>query len=113
MRNLSADSMAVNPSLRTGITSLSCWMNWVDPGKEDHFVHIGEHLTDQLIKFGKGTFLNEPSYYLPNWKQALWGGHYDRLLAIKRKWDPDNIFTCHHCVGSDIKQPSLTDLLVG
>ena len=110
---MTADSTAVNPSLRTGIVSVSCWMGWADPTKEDHYVHIAEGLTDQLTKFGGGTFLNEPSSYLPNWKMALWGGHYDRLLAIKQKWDPDNIFTCHHCIGSDIKTPSLTDIIIG
>ena len=56
-------------------------------------------------RFDQGTYFNEPSEYLPNWKRDYWGGHYDRLLTIKRRWDPDNVFTCLHCVGSDLGRP--------
>ena len=27
---------------------------------------------------------------------------YNRLLTVKQLWDPDNLFWCHHCVGSDL-----------
>ena len=27
---------------------------------------------------------------------------YNRLLRVKQQWDPDNLFWCHHCVGSDL-----------
>lgn len=50
---------------------------------------------------GAGSYLNETDYFEPDWQHAFWGDHYDRLLAIKRKYDPRNVFTCHHCVGSE------------
>ena len=33
-----------------------------------------------------------------------WGSmdRYNRLLRVKQRWDPDNLFWCHHCVGSDL-----------
>ena len=33
-----------------------------------------------------------------------WGtmDRYNRLLRVKQQWDPDNLFWCHHCVGSDL-----------
>jgi FAD/FMN-containing dehydrogenase len=27
--------------------------------------------------------------------------HYPRLVEIKRRYDPDNVFTLHHGVGTD------------
>ena len=47
-----------------------------------------------------GAYSNEADYFQPNWQQAFWGEHYPKLLEIKRKYDPDGLFKCHHCVGS-------------
>lgn len=48
-----------------------------------------------------GTYANEADYFEPNWQQAFWGGNYPRLLEIKNKYDPNGLFYCHHCVGSE------------
>jgi FAD/FMN-containing dehydrogenase len=48
-----------------------------------------------------GAYANEADFYQKDWKQAFWGSHYPRLLEIKRKYDPDHVFTVHHGVGSD------------
>lgn len=48
-----------------------------------------------------GTYGNEADYFLNHWQNALWGEQYLRLLKIKKHYDPDNLFTCHHCVGSE------------
>jgi ribonuclease T2 len=37
-----------------------------------------------------------------SWKQRYWGSNYEHLLAVKKKYDPNNIFWCHNCVGSDL-----------
>ncbi len=50
---------------------------------------------------GAGTYVNETDYFEPNWQQEFWGENYDRLSQIKRKYDPDGLFFCHHCVGSE------------
>ncbi|HLL24748.1 MAG TPA: FAD-binding protein, partial [Kofleriaceae bacterium] len=48
-----------------------------------------------------GSYVNETDYFEPDWQRSFWGNHYPRLLAIKRKYDPQGVFTCHHCVGSE------------
>jgi hypothetical protein len=50
---------------------------------------------------GAGSYVNETDYFEPDWQEAFWGANYARLLAIKRKYDPDRMFICHHCVGSE------------
>jgi hypothetical protein len=50
---------------------------------------------------GAGSYVNETDYFVPDWQHELWGENYDKLLAVKRRVDPDNLFTCHHCVGSE------------
>lgn len=50
---------------------------------------------------GAGSYVNETDYFEPNWQSEFWGENYPRLLQIKRTYDPHNMFTCHHCVGSE------------
>ena len=39
---------------------------------------------------------------MDDWKTRYWGANYDKLLSIKNKYDPDVVFYCYHCVGSDL-----------
>ncbi len=48
-----------------------------------------------------GTYSNEADYHEPDWQKAFWGTHYPRLLAIKKKYDPEGLFRTHHSVGSE------------
>jgi hypothetical protein len=48
-----------------------------------------------------GSYLNEGDYFEPDWQNSFWGTNYARLLSIKKKYDPDGLFYCHHCVGSE------------
>jgi FAD/FMN-containing dehydrogenase len=49
----------------------------------------------------EASYVNETDYFEPNWQAAFWGENYPKLLEIKRIYDPHNMFTCHHCVGSE------------
>jgi hypothetical protein len=49
-----------------------------------------------------GTYLNESDYFQADWKEVFWGANYSRLLDIKRRYDPADVFNVHHGVGSDI-----------
>ncbi|KAI9775942.1 MAG: hypothetical protein M1835_005659 [Candelina submexicana] len=46
-----------------------------------------------------GCYLNEADVNEPNLPHAFWGDNYERLLDIKRKYDPDGVFWCAPCVG--------------
>ena len=37
----------------------------------------------------------------PNFQKAFWGSNYDRLLSIKRRVDPSDVFWCAACVGNE------------
>ena len=56
---------------------------------------------EKLRKFGDGDYLNTDYTPSPDWKLDFWGAHYVDLLMVKIKYDPDNLFSCCHCVGSD------------
>jgi FAD/FMN-containing dehydrogenase len=48
-----------------------------------------------------GSYLSETNYFEPRWQQSFWGANYPRLLAVKKKYDPDGLFFVHHGVGSE------------
>ncbi|KAK5166447.1 uncharacterized protein LTR77_007990 [Saxophila tyrrhenica] len=48
-----------------------------------------------------GVYMNEGDRLDPNYKQDYYGEHYDRLASIKEKVDPNGVFYCPTCVGSD------------
>jgi FAD/FMN-containing dehydrogenase len=48
-----------------------------------------------------GAYVNECDYFQLDWQKAFWGPNYPRLLAIKRRYDPDGLFFVHHGVGTE------------
>jgi FAD/FMN-containing dehydrogenase len=58
----------------------------------------------KLVRDG-GAYLSESDYFQKDWQQAFWGSNYDRLRAVKRKYDPDGLFFVHHGVGSEDWSP--------
>lgn len=51
-----------------------------------------------------GAYINEASPYEKDWKTTFYGGgdRYERLLGVKRKYDPKNVLWCFPCVGGDV-----------
>ncbi|KAK6065435.1 FAD-dependent isoamyl alcohol oxidase (FAD binding domain protein) [Seiridium cupressi] len=50
---------------------------------------------------GGGVYLNEVNYKQHGWQRELYGDNYDRLLEIKKKYDPDSLLFAHTAVGSE------------
>jgi len=50
---------------------------------------------------GAGAYVNECDYFQADWQRAFWGPNYPRLARVKRRYDPDGLFTVHHGVGSE------------
>jgi hypothetical protein len=48
-----------------------------------------------------GTYLNEADRADPDWKQDWFGSKYQWLSSVKKKYDPDEVFWCWRCVGSE------------
>jgi FAD/FMN-containing dehydrogenase len=49
----------------------------------------------------RGSYVAESNYFNHSWQDAFWGSNYQRLRAIKAKYDPDGLFFVHHGVGSE------------
>jgi FAD/FMN-containing dehydrogenase len=48
-----------------------------------------------------GSYVAESDFFEYQWRRSYWGSNYPRLAAVKKKYDPDGLFTVHHGVGSE------------
>ncbi|KAK0544411.1 hypothetical protein OC846_000905 [Tilletia horrida] len=53
---------------------------------------------------GGGCYYNEADVLEEDWKTAFFGANYDKLLSIKQKYDPNNVFIVWKGVGWDDQQ---------
>ncbi|KAM0168312.1 hypothetical protein ACHAPF_011111 [Botrytis cinerea] len=55
----------------------------------------------EVLTPGGGSYLNEGNFRQPDWQQTFYGKNYRKLLGIKNKWDPDQLFYATTAVGSE------------
>ena len=98
------DYTSVNPSWRKSMFVVDSGAAWNDSKYDEQIVEFTSEHEGIFQQYGIGIYTNEENMNCDgcDWKQQFWSlGHYDRLLKIKQKWDPNQVFWCNHCVGSD------------
>ncbi|KAK2850642.1 hypothetical protein FQN49_005465 [Arthroderma sp. PD_2] len=102
------DNTASHSSYKESRALLSFSANWTDDAPEEEKRRAKMTLIELTKRFAEivgkdtGTYLNEANPYEPDWQNVFWGEKYARLLSIKRRIDPKNLFVCNRCVGTDI-----------
>ncbi|RYP50738.1 hypothetical protein DL768_003798 [Monosporascus sp. mg162] len=87
----SPDKVAANPYLRKTIFSADKIRYGLSPALPS-------------ITPNGGVYLNETDFQATDFQTTFYGDHYKRLFAIKRKYDPDEIFYAKTAVGSDRRE---------
>jgi FAD/FMN-containing dehydrogenase len=107
-------STAINPAVFDAAT-LALTASWEQyafpgvPGREPdrERAALGARLVGETmdalraIAPDAGSYVNETDYFEPDWQRSFWGPNYPRLLDVKRRYDPQNVFRVHHGVGSE------------
>ncbi|KAI0891084.1 hypothetical protein F4806DRAFT_337578 [Annulohypoxylon nitens] len=99
-------SNSVLPAWRDSVYHMSFGVGWPATAGWD-VLSAGEKLLNEWqamlreITPGGGSYMNEATYDNPTWKEDYFGENYDRLLRIKHKYDPNNLFWANAAVGSD------------
>lgn len=106
---------AVTPAWRSGPWHLIHYRGWdpIDPtaGGTGSIAASFQAVHDEMNPLRKltptgGAYQNEADPFEPDPAATFWGqDNYDRLLKIKREVDPNNILTCHQCIGWDSTDP--------
>eukprot|EP01084_Bolivina_argentea_P165766 287919_1 len=97
---------AVTAGFRHNKFEIGMGIVWSDEKYTNNAMKRANEWESKFTKFGIGKYSNEENYECGNgcnWKQLFYGQiHYDKLLKVKQKWDPNQVFWCNHCVGSDL-----------
>jgi hypothetical protein len=70
----------------------------VTPDQDQEWLQVRDNATQV---FGATAYYNEDYIYEKDWQASMFGGQYEKLLAIKETVDPDRVFNCRQCVGSE------------
>ncbi|TFK90401.1 FAD-binding domain-containing protein [Polyporus arcularius HHB13444] len=103
--NETAGATAVTPTWRDAI-----WHLGIVPQVFQYNDTLAERgarykaLSEHIQKFrdltpGSGAYFNEGDVYEPDHETSYWGNNYPKLLAVKRKYDPNGLLDCWQCVG--------------
>ncbi|KAK8036180.1 hypothetical protein PG993_008794 [Apiospora rasikravindrae] len=106
-RNRVGADNAVHPAWREATVLLGMLHHWDGaPSAWDDMLAMQRRLTGMLPELervtpGSAAYVNEGDPFQENWKEAFFGPNYDRLLAIKDRYDPEGVFYARKTVGSD------------
>ena len=99
-------SNAVLPQWRDSIMTVQLLSPW-DSTQWDKMAADRKRMTEEIIPLltsvtpGAGAYMNEGDFNQPDWQETFYGTNYNKLLSIKKKWDPDFAFYSLKAVGSD------------
>eukprot|EP01084_Bolivina_argentea_P080076 145096_1 len=102
----SHDYTSVTPAFRENYFEWCMGAFWGDSDNEtiyNNAMDIVHEYEPKLRSYGLGIYSNEENADCIDcdWKYEFWGDHYDKLLSVKQKWDPNLVFWCKHCVGDE------------
>jgi len=98
---------SVHPAWRDTLVHATLTLPWSFQAPWAEAFATQKKMTEQVMPLieaatpGSGSYVNEADWRTPNWQDAFWGSNYDRLLSIKRKWDPLSTFYTTVGVGSE------------
>ena len=101
---------SVNPAWRTALLHMIYAQTWPDNTSTDDQEKLAKYVTKQVeilqtVAGGSqsGAYMNEADPNEIDWQQKFFGTieNYNRLKSIKDRVDPNGIFVCNRCVGSD------------
>lgn len=111
--NVEVDS-AAHPAWRKAITHIVVPLEWNAGDSFEYQEEVKRNMTDVMVPLLKeldldpntgrqtmGAYVNEADKEEPDWQDSFWGSKYGRLRLIKDKYDPNGVFWCRPCVGSE------------
>jgi len=95
---------SVNPAWRDALWEVIMGAAWTTKDSIHARTQIQNTISASIQPFkaltpGGGCYMNEGDWTEENWQQTFFGTNYDRLLAVKRIYDPTSLFNCWKCVG--------------
>jgi hypothetical protein len=69
---------------------------WTTVGERDAAIDWSSSLSRALAPFSRGVYVNNLNETESDRVREAFGPHYERLVTIKKRYDPDNFFRLNH-----------------
>jgi FAD/FMN-containing dehydrogenase len=96
---------AVLPAWRDALSYMVIFQFWNFTAPIEHMREQERTLTEKIMPtlqdLSSGAYLNEADPFNPRWKEEFYGENWDRLLEVKKKWDPEALLWARTAVGSE------------
>ncbi|ETS77837.1 hypothetical protein PFICI_09899 [Pestalotiopsis fici W106-1] len=103
----STETTSVVPAWRSSLIHAVLNLPWSFTAPWSDMVAQVSKMTEQAMPIleaatpGSGAYVNEADFQQPNFQEVFWGTNYERLLAIKAKYDPENFLYTRIAPGSE------------
>ncbi|KAH7333360.1 hypothetical protein BKA65DRAFT_43222 [Rhexocercosporidium sp. MPI-PUGE-AT-0058] len=107
LKNGGNPDSSVNPAWRNTYAHILQSVNWAEGASAEIQLATRQNFTFghmqrwRDLSPGAGSYLGESDILEPNFQQSFYGSAYDRLLALKKKLDPKDVFFAQTAVGSE------------
>jgi hypothetical protein len=97
---------SVSPHLRTSLFNLVAGLPLNMSATPEQWAEADRYLVHDVLGPLRdlapegGAYMNEASLLEPHWEREFFGGNYEGLEAVKRKWDPEEVFFAKRGVAS-------------
>ncbi|KAJ3536494.1 hypothetical protein NM208_g6691 [Fusarium decemcellulare] len=98
---------SVLPQWRDSIVQLSPTLSWDFEAPWKNMLATQQRITDEIQPVleaalpGAGAYMSEADFQQPDWQETFFGVNYEKLLKIKKKYDPHGLLYATAAVGSD------------
>ncbi|KAI9708163.1 MAG: hypothetical protein M1820_004117 [Bogoriella megaspora] len=101
----SPNSTSTTPAWRDSAMEIVTTKGWAwnaSIAEKKKFANLLVQASDKAAALAPqgGSYANEAHPWIKDWENAFWGDNYAELVAAKKKWDPEGLLGCLHCVGS-------------
>jgi hypothetical protein len=69
---------------------------WTTSDERETAIEWSSQLSVELAPFSRGVYVNNLNETESHRVREAYGSHYERLAAIKKRYDPDNFFRVNH-----------------
>jgi len=76
--------------------SLGIWSGWTDAADDETNIAWTRRFFEAVKPFGVGVYVNYLGADETARVEEAYGGNYARLLELKQKWDPGNLFSANY-----------------
>ncbi|KAI1876612.1 hypothetical protein JX265_004138 [Neoarthrinium moseri] len=98
---------SVHPAWREALVHTTLTTPWNFTAPWEDMIALQDKMTNvilpelEAVTPGSGAYVNEADFRQPNFQDTFWGTNYERLLTIKKRYDPHDMLYARAGVGSE------------